>query len=208
MPGDDALGALEDLLKSSDDAAVQREAISALARHTSPRARQAARVIIERNDAAEALRLSALRAYDRERSSTEDATWLRGIYPKVENTRVKAAIVEAIARIGGDGMDQWFLALARNENESLEARSSAVRRAAQSMDIASLGKFYDAVAVQRLRSAVIDALSSRREPETVDKLVDIAKNGTDPQLRREAISALTRKDDPRAKKALLDLIDR
>ena len=208
MPGDDALPALEDLLKMSDDQNVQREAVSALARHTSPRARQAARAIIERNDANESLRLSALRSFDRERSSTEDAAWLRSIYPKVDNTRVKAAIIESITRIGGDGMDSWLLALAKNENESVEARSSAVRRAAQTMDIASLGKFYDAVAVQRLRSSVIDALSSRREPETVDKLVDIAKNGTDPQLRREAISALARKDDPRAKKALLDLIDR
>ena len=208
MPGDDALSALEELLKSSDDANVQREAISSLARHSSPRARLAARAIIERNDAQETLRLSALRAFDRDRSSTEDAAWLRGIYPKIESPRVKSEIVQAIARIGGDGMDQWFLTLAKNEDESIEARNSAVRRAAQTMDIPSLGKFYDAVAQRQLRETVIDALGNRREPETIDKLVDIAKHGTDPQLRSQAVSALTRKRDPRANKALLELIDK
>jgi HEAT repeat protein len=206
MPGDDALSALEELLKSSDDVNVQREAVSSLARHSSPRARQAARAIIERNDAPEALRASALRAFDRERSTTEDATWLRNIYPKIESPRVRSEIVQAIARIGGEGNDAWFLALAKNENESIESRNSAVRRAAQTMDIPSLARFYDAVAVQQLRSTVIDALSSRREPETIDKLIDIAKNGTDPQLRLQAVSALSRKNDPRASKALLDLI--
>jgi len=208
MSGDDALAALEDLLKSSDDQNVQREAVRSLVTHSSPRARQAARAIIERNDAAEAIRVSALRAFDRDRSTTEDATWLRNIYPKVDNARVKAEIVQSITRIGGDGMDQWFLALARNEDESLEARNSAIRRAAQTMDIVGLGRFYDQVAQRQLRETVISALGERREPETIDKLVDIAKNGTDPALRRTAISALTRKKDPRANKALLDLIDK
>ena len=208
MPGDDALASLEDLLKTSDDANVQREAVRVLARHSSPRARMAARAIIERNDASESLRISALGAFDRDRSTTEDATWLRTIYPKIENQRVRSEVVQAIAHIGGDGMDQWFLTLAKNESESIDSRNSAVRRAAQTMDIASLGKFYDAVAVQRLRSTVIDVLAGRREAEAVDKLVQIVKGGTDPELRRQALSALARSQDPRARKAILELLDK
>jgi HEAT repeat protein/TolA-binding protein len=208
MPGDEALSALEDLLKSSDDVNVQREAVRSLARHSSPRARLAARAIIERNDASESLRISALGAFDRERSTTEDATWLRTIYTKVDNPRVKSEIVQAVARIGGDGMDSWFLTLAKNENASIEERNSAVRKAAQTMDIPNLAKFYDAVAIRQLRSTVIDALGNRREPESTDKLAEIVKNGTDPELRSQAIRALSRKDDPRARKAILDLVDR
>lgn len=208
MPGDDALAAIEELLKSSDDQNVQREAVRALVTHSSPRARQAARAIVERNDAQESLRLSALRAFDRERSTTEDAVWLRSIYPKVENPRVKAEIVSTITRIGGEGMDQWLLALAKNDDESLEARSNAVRRAAQTMDIPSLGKFYDSVAQQQLRSSIIDALSNRPEGAATDKLLDIVKTGTDPRLREQAIYALTRKKDPRTTQLLLDVIDK
>jgi TolA-binding protein/HEAT repeat protein len=209
MPGDEALSALEELLKSSDDPNVQREAVRSLARHSSPRARLAARAIIERNDASESLRISALGAFDRDRSTTDDSNWLRSIYPKVDNPRVKSEIVQAIARIGGDGLDQWFLTLAKNENASIEERNSAVRRAAQTMDIPSLGRFYDAVAIRQLRSTVIDALGNRREPDATDKLAEIVKSGTDPELRSQAIRALSRKDnDPRARKALLDLVDR
>jgi TolA-binding protein len=206
MPGDDALAAIEDLLKSSDDQNVQREAVRALATHSSPRARQAARAIVERNDAQESLRLSALRAFDRERSTADDANWLRSIYPKVENPRVKAEIVSTITRIGGEGMDQWLLTLAKNDDESLEARSNAVRRAAQTMDIPSLGKFYDSVAQQQLRSSIIDALGNRPEAGATDKLLDIVKTGTDPRLREQAIYALTRKKDPRTTQLLLDVI--
>lgn len=207
MPGDDALVALEELLKSSDDQNVQREAVRALANHTSPRARLAARAIIERNDAQESLRLSALRAFDRERASTDDANWLRGIYPKVDNPRVKAEIVSTITRIGGDGMDQWLLALAKNEDESLDARSSAVRRAAQTMDIPTLSKFYDSVAQRQLRENIIDVLSKRPEATATDKLLDIVRTGTDPRLREQAIYALTRKKDPRTTALLLEVID-
>lgn len=208
MPGDEALAAIEELLKSSDDQNVQREAVKVLATHTSPRARQAARAIIERNDAQESLRLSALRAFDRDRATTDDATWLRGIYARVDNPRVKAEMVSTITRIGGEGMDAWLLTLARDDNESVDARNNAVRRAAQTMDIPSLGKFYDNVPQGRLRQTIIDVLGNRPEATATDKLLDIVKSSTDYQLRGQAISALTRKKDPRATQLLIELIDK
>ena len=42
----------------------------------------------------------------------------------------------------------------------------------------------------------------------MDKLIEIAKSGTDPSMRREAINALSRSKDPRAAKLLLELIDK
>ena len=207
MPGDEPLAAIEDLLKTSDDPNVQREAVRSLTTHSSPRARQVARSIIERNDAQESLRISALRSFDRDRATTEDAAWLRSIYAKVDNPRVKSEMVSTITRIGGEGMDQWLLALAKNEDEPLDSRNNAVRRAAQGMDIPSLGKFYDSMAQRQLRETVIDALSNRPEAAATDKLLDIVKTGTDPQLRGQAINALTRKKDPRTTQLLLDVID-
>ena len=41
-----------------------------------------------------------------------------------------------------------------------------------------------------------------------DKLIDVARAGTDPAMRRMAISALSRSKDPRATKLLLELVDR
>jgi HEAT repeat protein len=61
---------------------------------------------------------------------------------------------------------------------------------------------------RQLRSSVISVLGAREEDAATDKLVDIIRNGTDPRSRTEAISALTRKKDPRSTQILLELIGR
>ncbi len=205
MGGDEALAALEDLLKS-DDERVQRAAVRALTTFPSPRARTAMRTLIENNSANEQLRITAVDAFGSDRSTLDDASWLRGIYSKVDNTRIKARIVSAVSRIGGEQNDQWLLSLAKNEDESIEVRQNALRSVARTIDIASLNKFYDGVSARPLRTEIIQSLGNRKEPEATDKLIEIARNGTDPQVRREAINTLTRKQDPRTNKLLLDII--
>lgn len=205
MGTDEALAALEDLLKSDDDR-VQRSAVRALTTFPNPRARTAMHTLIENNSANEQLRITALDAFSSDRSTLDDATWLRSIYPKVDNARIKARIVSAVARIGGDQNEQWLMSLAKNEDESVDVRENALRYVARSASIANLNAFYDAAAARPLREEIINALGNRKEPEATDKLIDIAKNGTDPQVRRDAINTLTRKNDPRTTKLLLDLI--
>jgi len=207
MGGDEALAALEDLLKS-DDERVQRAAVRALTTYPSPRARTAMRSLIENNGANEQLRMTAIGAFGSDRSTLDDATWMRSIYPKIDNPRIKAAIVSAVSRIGGEQNEQWLMSLAKNEEESIDVRQNALRYVTRTVDIGSLGKFYDGVSARPLREEIVNALADRKEPEATDKLIDIARSGTDPQVRRAAISALTRKGakDPRTEKLLLDLI--
>jgi hypothetical protein len=59
-----------------------------------------------------------------------------------------------------------------------------------------------------VRQQIVSTLGSRKEPEATDKLFEIVRAGTDPQLRRSAINALTRKNDPRTTQLLLELIDK
>jgi HEAT repeat protein len=67
---------------------------------------------------------------------------------------------------------------------------------------------YDVAGDRPLREQLISLYSQRAEPEATDKLLDIARTGTDPDLRRYAISALSRKNDPRTKKLLVEIIDK
>ena len=134
--GDEALAALEDLMKSDDDR-VQRAAVRALTMHPSPaRARRDARAHREQRRVNEQLRITALDAFNSDRSTLEDATWLRSIYAKVDNPRIKARIVSAVSRIGGDQNEQWLMSLAKNEDESIDVRQSALRFVARTADIA------------------------------------------------------------------------
>lgn len=208
MQSDEAFTALEDLLKTSDDQNVQREVIRSLARSGNPRARAGVKALVERNDAAESLRITALDALDQERATADDVTWLQGLYSKVESPRLRSRIINAMGRLGGSQNEKWFTTLANNENESIDVRLEAVRRAGQSMDIAALGRLYDQTGQRSLRSEIIRQLGNRKESESIDKLGEIAKSGTDPQLRSNAIQALTNKKDERAVKVLLSLIDK
>jgi HEAT repeat protein len=100
------------------------------------------------------------------------------------------------------------MSLARNEDESIDVRQNALRYVTRTVDIAALNKFYDGLSARPLREEVISALGERKGNEATDKLIEIARSGTDPQVRRTAINTLTRKaaKDPRTNKLLMDII--
>jgi HEAT repeat protein len=205
---DEALGALEDLMKSSDDQNVQREAIRSLARNSNPRARAGIKALVERGDVTEQLRITALDALNPDQATQEDVAWLQGLYGKMDSPRIRSRIINAMGRIGGAQNEKWFTTLANNENESIEVRLEAVRRAGQAMDVSGLNKLYDQTGQRQLRLELVRQMGTRKEPETIDKLADIIKTGTDPEVRQRAISALVNKKDARATKLLMELIDK
>ncbi|MEO7996487.1 MAG: HEAT repeat domain-containing protein [Gemmatimonadaceae bacterium] len=207
LPGDNALATLEDLMRNSTEREVQRAAVRSLSNTENVRARSTVRTIIERNDVSEELRAEALSSFSKDRSSPEDAAYLRGLFPKMQSERLKTSVLSAISRMGGPENDQFLLSVARNAGESSETRSNAISRLARStttISVSDLGKLYDAAESRSIRSQVINALSQRKEPEALDKLLDILKTGTDYNIKSQIISSLSRSTDPRAKQALLD----
>lgn len=142
------------------------------------------------------------------RISAEDATWLRNIYPRLETTRLKSRAVAVLARSGDDASLNWLMALVQREEEPADIRATVLSRLGRDLPITSLTRLYDTAANRSVRRQIVSTLESRKEPEATDKLFDIVRNDTDPQLRRSAMSALTRKNDPRTTKLLMELIDK
>jgi len=141
--------------------------------------------------------------------SEEDAAFLRGIYSRETSRVVKDAIINGLARAGGTANDQWLAQLARNDNEDMRYRSQALSRMrTQRFPIEEIVRLYDGMTDRELRSTLITLLGAREEDAATDKLFEIARSGTDPQTRRQAISALSRKKDPRTTRLLLELIER
>ena len=208
MPGDQPVATIEEMARTPGNEQLQRAAIEALGRSDNPRAKQSLRNIIERTDLSENLRMTALSSVDPEHSP-DNGAYVRAIYPRLDTPRLKAAAVRAAARIGGNDNDQWLLSIARNQNESSEVRASALRYAGRSsIPIGDLAKMYDVAGDRQMREQLIALYARREEPEATDKLIEIARNGTDPDMRRYAISMLSRKNDPRTKKLLLEIIDK
>lgn len=208
FPGEEVVATLEELARSSDDERVQRAAVRGLVANPTTRARAAIRSLVERNDTPDRLRAEALSSFSSERATSDDVAWLRALYAKTESQRMKARVVSAVARIGGNEVDQWLLSLARNVDEDSEVRRVALRRVSRTLAIGELGKLYDQSADRSTREMLIGALSERSEPEATDKLIEVVKSGTDPRLRRSAIAALTRKKDPRTTRLLMEIVDR
>jgi HEAT repeat protein len=208
MPGDQAVATIEELARTPGNEQLQREAIRALGRSDNPRAKQSLRNIVERTDLSENLRITALTSVDSDHSP-DNGAYIRAAYPRLETPRLKAAAIQAASRIGGSDNDQWLLSIVRNQNEPSDVRAVALRAAGRStIPMGDLAKMYDVAGDRPLREQLIRLYAERTEPEATDKLLDIARTGTDPDMRRYAISALSRKNDPRTKKLLLEIIDK
>jgi HEAT repeat protein len=208
MPGDQPVATIEEMARTPGNEELQRAAVAALGRSDSPRARQSLRNIIERTDLSESLRITALSSVDADHVS-DNGAYIRSVYPKLDSPRLKAAAIRSIARVGGSDNDQFLLGIVRNQNESSEVRAMALRSAGRStIPIADLAKMYDVAGDRQLRMQLISLYSRRDEPQATDKLLEIARSGTDPDMRRYAIEALSRKNDPRTKKLLLEIIDK
>lgn len=209
VPGDASMSALEELLRTTDDERVQRAAVRALSTSEHPRARQALRGLIERADAPERLRLEAIATFDRDKATTEDAAYLRALYPRLTNPKMRERALSAISRTASAESQAFLLSVARSTEESTSLRSTAISRLMR-MDgarPAEITRLYDQTDDRRLREQLISAYAKHEAPEYTDKLIEIARTGTDPQLRRAAINHLSKKNDPRTTKLLLEIID-
>jgi HEAT repeat protein len=209
LSGDAGLSTLEDLLRTEQDERVQRSVVRALVASDNPKARQSMRALIERKDAPLALRIEAINSVGSEHATADDAAYLRTLYGKADNDRLKEAIIGAVSRINSPGNDQWVLGIARDANESSDMRAEAIARLYRSnISIADLSRLYDSADSEHMRLQIINILQNRKESEATDKLIDIVRNGTDYRLRTTAINALTRRNDPRTQQLLIDLLDK
>jgi HEAT repeat protein/TolA-binding protein len=214
VAGDNAVPQLEELLRTSMDEQAQRSAISALGSIDSERARKAVRAIIERTDVAERVRYEAIIGLSREREnrniSPEEQQYLRSLYSKLEAARLREAVLTSVSRIETPENEQFLLSVARNQNETPSLRSSALQRLGRmnSVGVADIAKLYDVADARSLREQILHALAQRKEPEAIDKLIEVARRDTDPQIRRTAIQLLGRSNNPRAIQAIAELIDK
>jgi HEAT repeat protein len=214
VAGDNAVPQLEELLRTSTDEQAQRSAISALSSIDSERARKAVRAIIERNDAAERVRYEAILSLSRERenrtTSPEEMAYLRSLYGKLEAAKLREAVLTSVSRIETTENEQFLLSVARNQNESPSLRAAALQRLGRmsSVSVTDIAKLYDVADARSLREQILQALAQRKEPEAIDKLIDVARKDTDPQIRRTAIQLLGRSNNPRAVQAIAELIDK
>jgi HEAT repeat protein/TolA-binding protein len=85
---------------------------------------------------------------------------------------------------------------------------SSADRPAGSAIAASLWQVYEKTGEIEIRRQALASLASLRDNAGIDRLIDVARNEKQPELRRSAISYLSRSKDPRALELLQEIINK
>ena len=210
FPSDEVLATLEQIVRSEENEGIRRAAARNLVGYPSPRARTVVRTIVEDNAMSDGMRCDIVNRFNEERGTQEDAAWLRTSYPKITSQSVKRCMVNAIANIGGVESMKWLTDLSGNDQESATIRSIAFGKGSATMTVAELSRMYDNAGNRPMRQQIVQQLNRRKEPEALDKLIDIVKKSADLQVRQDVLRMLTERGekDAKVRQMLFDVIDK
>jgi HEAT repeat protein len=202
---DAAVTALDSIVFASNDTELRNKALFALSQSHSERSTAALKHAAEDEKLPGEVRGQAVFWLGQTRRA--DLDFYRTLFGKSKNDDVRSKIFMAVANQGVAGVN-WLLELARDKSVDIESRKNAVFWAGQhGADIGALSKLYDdSRGDHELQNHLLFVLSQRREAAALDKLMAVAKNDTDKELKKQAIFWLGQKNDPRARAFLLELI--
>jgi HEAT repeat protein len=204
-----ALTAIEQILNSSTNRDVQERAIFALSQHRSPRAGAVLRAWALSNDRSIQLREKAIFQLSQHRDP-ENGRFLRDLYGKLGDERLKEQVLFALSQRRNEGNERWLMDIAVNANEDVEVRKKALFHAGQNraVQITDLVALYDRMNNTEMKDQMIFVLSQRREEAALDKMIDIARNERNRELQKKAIFWLGQNKNPKALRAIQEMIVR
>jgi HEAT repeat protein len=204
---DAAVDALEDLLLHSDERGVRQNALFALAQIRSDRARKIIRTFAVSDNVPVALRNDAIFHIAQSREA-DDAAWLRDAYAKITDAEVRTNLMFHIAQRPSAETNRWLASVITDAKETNEQRKNALFHLAQRKSDGGdeLSAVYDKVNVP-LRKEIIFFIAQRHDAASLDKLIAIAKSDPSPELRKEALFHIGQSKDPKALKALEEIVN-
>ena len=209
LPHGAGIPPLTELARQSQSVWLAREGMSALAGSGDPRARDFLRAAVRREDLSDEALAVAVRALGQQYATPQDAALIRSVYPRLRSERTRDAALQSVAEVGGADNVRWLLDLVRSDTELSAQRRKALEHAVRAgAPVGELVRVYDAVTDYALKEALVSAYARSGERAALDKLIAIVTAETNVNVRRHAISALSRSDDPRAKQALKDIVTR
>jgi HEAT repeat protein len=204
---DRAVGALDSILRFSKDPEIQDRAVFALSQQDNPKAQQALRTYAERTEVPEGMREKAI-FWIGQHQTPDNAAFLRTLYGRLKNQELRKKVLFSLSQMGGEENGRWLLGIARDTTQSIEMRKQALFWAGQGgVSLVELAKLYDNVRDRAMREQLIFVYSQRNEPQALDKLIDIAKHDSSPELRKRALFWVGQSDDSRAVQAIQEIID-
>ena len=212
VPTDEAANMLIELARNGSDLDLRKRAVYALSRAKSPKAAATLREIAGDSKAPTELRSEALQWYMNGpgRTSDDAMLFLKDVYGKADEQRFRERVIQIIANKKNDEAREFLTSVAQNDRENIDTRRQALHAlqsaGATSAQIASI---YDRGTNDvEIRKQAISVLASLRNGAGTDKLIDVARNEKNLELRKQAVTYLSRTNDPRAIELLKEIVDR
>ena len=209
---DRAAAFLEEIVTGSADVDLRKKAIHALHEHGSARAAAMLRRLAENAQTPEEVREQAI-FWIGQRRSQENADFLRSLFARLgreeRNDDIRKKVMFSLSQMRGFGNDRWLLALALDDANSAELRGHALFTAGQAgIPGSDLAALYDRLSNSDVKEKLIWVMSESKDRVATDKLVAIAQNDPDRNMRKTALFWLGQKNDPRVRQIILDILNR
>jgi HEAT repeat protein len=202
-----AVDMLDSIIRTSRDNELLEKAVFALSQQNSPRAGEILRSLVERPGVSTEVRGNAL-FWIGQSSSAESQAFLRDLFGRLDDPELRDKIIFGLSQQRSTENTRFLMDIALNERVPMETRKQALFWAGQGgASMTDLTALYGRTENREMREQLIFIYSQRREREAVDKLMDIAKNDPDRELRKNAIFWLGQSRDPRVAEFLLNLIN-
>jgi tetratricopeptide (TPR) repeat protein len=205
----EAIAALDSILQHGSDQALQEKAVFALSQQRGEGAGRALRAHLERPGVSDDVKENIIFWLGQKRS-VENAQYLKDFYGKTTSKALKEKVLFSVSQMSLEENARWLIGIAQNERESIDVRKNALFWAGQMKQVpfAELAAMYDGVQDREMKEQLIFVYSQRQGTESVDKLIQIARTETDPDLRKTAIFWLSQSRDPRVADFLLEMINK
>jgi HEAT repeat protein len=203
--------ALIEMTKRDDDDHWLRErAIFWLGNAGDDRGRATVRTLAASDTLARDLRGQAIFALGFLDHDGDNGPFLRGLYTRLDDPQLKDKVIQAVAQLDEPDDQRWLVQRVLDTNERVDLRKQALfwRGQKQSAPLGDLLAIYSRLDSRDLKDHYVFVLSQRRESEAVDRLIDLAKNDPDREIRAKATFWLGQSRDPRAAKYLEDRISK
>jgi tetratricopeptide (TPR) repeat protein len=207
IPGEKSLNFLRDIATRPGDKEVRQRAVYALSTLKLPEARAALRQVAASSGADTEVRADAIYRLGTS-GSPEEIAFLRDLYGRLDSRELKDRVLYAVSRQRGS--EEWLLGIAMNTSEPIELRKQALYHAGNRKELPAeqLFALYDRVTDREMKEQLIYVYSRRSESAAVDRMISIARNEKDKELRKTAVYWLSRSKDPRATAYIMELVEK
>jgi HEAT repeat protein len=209
---DRATTMLEEIATASPDVKLRVKAIHALHEQGSARGAALLRRLAETEQTHEQVREQAI-FWIGQRRSQENADFLRSLFARLgtggRNDDIRKKVLFSLSQMRGFGNDRWLLEIGTDGSNSADIRGHALWTAGQAgVPGSDLAALYDRLSDAQVKEKLIWVLSESKDRVATDKLVAIAQNDSDIEMRKKALFWLGQKRDPRIRQIIQDIITR